>query len=282
MAKKSTFRSNTWEIIKKNGCPFCLEASNGHHEEDGQGFNEETKRNMDKLLKGDRDTGRDNFVSSSHPPTSKSKKTSYSRGRDGNMTPSDQQLVDSIPSPEGIKGRKVSKLLYTTPLGETGWYTGDVDAEGKPHGRGRMRFKTGHSYEGEWNHGYSEEHMENLNRIRSGFGSNKAAWKQSETAPCVRRAAVAENQYAPSPAAAIISPGDGAQLASSNAMYQYPQHSHQNYTQAQQMQQLAMMSQATWTQMSPQERQMAMSQWYASNGMSPGQGYSMQGFPPPM
>jgi hypothetical protein len=145
-----------------------------------------------------------------------------------------------------------------------------------------MRFKTGHSYEGEWNHGYSEEHMENLNRMKSGFGSNKAAWKQSETAPCVRRAAVAEKQYAPSPAAAaaaIISPGDGSQLmASSNAMYQYPQHSHQNYTQAQHMQQLAMMSQATWTQMSPQERQMAMSQWYASNGMSPGQ----QGYYPPM
>ena len=274
LAKKSKFRSNAWEIIKKNGCPFCLEAANGHYEEDAQGFNEETKRNMDNLLRD-----------ASNPPTLKSKKTSYSRDRDGNITPSGQQIVDSIPPPEGIKGRKVSKLLYTTPLGETGWYTGDVDTEGKPHGRGRMRFKTGHSYEGEWNHGYSEEHMENLNRMKSGFGSNKAAWKQSETAPCVRRAAVAEKQYTPSPAsaAAIISPGDSSQLmASSNAMYQYPQHTHQNYTQAQHMQQLAMMSQATWTQMSPQERQMAMSQWYASNGMSPGQqtGYPMQGYPP--
>jgi len=255
LAKKSTFRSGSWEIIKKNGCPLCSEARvDSDLDELGQGFDEDTKKKMEILLKGGRDDG--SFYS--------------------NPTLSNQQIIDSIP-PEGLRGRKVSKLHYTTPLGETGWYTGEVDSEGIPHGHGRMRFKTGHSYEGEWNHGYSEVHMDNLNRIKSGFGSNKAAWKQSEIAPSVRKAAAAGGVKTP----------DAAKLMStSGAMYQYQQRSpHQGYSPAQmqqaQLQQAAMVSQAAWANMSPQERQMAMTQWYASNGMSPVHSdYQMQGYPP--
>lgn len=171
-------------------------------------------------------------------------------------------LIDSIP-PEMTRSRKVSKMCYTTPLGESGWYTGEVDSEGKPHGSGRMRFKTGHSYEGGWKHGYSEAHIENINRMKSGFGSNKAAWKQSEMAPSVRKAAAAK------------APDTANTQTTSGAVYQYQQNSpHQGNSQAQI--QAAQMQQ--WTNMSPQERQMAMAQWYANN---PGQqyGYHMQGYP---
>ncbi|KAL7441359.1 hypothetical protein ACHAXM_007815 [Skeletonema potamos] len=229
LAKKSAFRSGSWEIIKKNGCPFCSEEAKIDSNRDEVGLDEDTKKKMEMLLKG---SGEDSSSSTS---------------------PFNQDIVDSVP-PEGVRGRKVSKLLYTTPMGETGWYTGEVDSEGKPHGHGRMRFKTGHSYEGAWNHGFSEDHMDNLERMKSGFGSHKAAWKQSKAAGA----------------------GASTLMPSSGSMYQYQQKSpHRGYSPAQvqqaQLQQAAMVSHEAWANMSPQERQMAMTQWYS--GMSPVQGY---------
>ena len=85
-------------------------------------------------------------------------------------------------------GGKVNRQLYTTPLGESGWYTGEVDSDGNPHGHGSMRYKTGHSYEGNWNHGFGDAHLEKLNRMKSGFGTNKAAWKQSRQAKVTSKA----------------------------------------------------------------------------------------------
>lgn len=257
LAKKSTFRSNSWEMIRKNGCPLCSEAKVGTELEVDQGLDEESQKNMERLLNYGRNSSAGSS-SSSHKV--EARKTSSLR-RSGNSL----DLVDSIP-PEMTRNRKVSKMRYTTPLGETGWYTGEVDLEGNPHGSGRMRFKTGHSYEGVWKHGYSEAHMENINRMRSGFGSNKAAWKQSEMAPSVRKAAAAKSPETHDAAKPVIS---------SAAAYQYQHNSpHQGYSQAQI--QSAQIQQ--WTNMSPQERQMAMAQWYANN---PGQqyGYHMQGYP---
>ena len=280
LAKKSTFRPGTWEIIKKNGCPFCAEAkADSDLDEVGQGLDKDTKRKMDLLLKGGQDISGD----TSSPQWSRkadSRKTSSSRGGtigNGNSTAPNQHVIDTIPR-EGLRGKKVSRMLYTTPMGETGWYTGEVDFEGKPHGNGRMRYKTGHSYEGEWIHGFGEVHMENLNRIKSGFGTNKAAWKQSEIAPSVRKAATGASTLSSSP----------------STMHQYQQQSsHQGYLSAQmqrerlqhaQMQQAQMQQaqlqqqqahmQQSWANMSPQERQIAMTQWYASVG------YQMHGYPP--
>lgn len=103
------------------------------------------------------------------------RKASFSRsgsGTSGNSTTLNHQTMGSIPS-EGSRDRRVHRLLYTTPLGESGWYSGEVDLEGKPHGFGRMRFKTGHTYEGEWSHGYSEVHRENLTRMKSGLAQTR-------------------------------------------------------------------------------------------------------------
>ena len=247
LAKKSTFRSNSWEMIRKTGCPLCAEVKDGADLEVDQGLDEESQKNMERLL----NYGRNSSAGSSSSSQKVEAKKAASRRRSGNSV----DMIDSIPS-DVIRSRKVSKMSYTTPLGESGWYTGEVDLEGKPHGSGRMRFKTGHSYEGVWKHGYSEAHMENINRMKSGFGSNKAAWKQSEMAPSVRKAA------AKAPDAA------NAQTTSSAAAYQYQQGYQQAQMQSAQMQQ--------WTSMSPQERQMAMAQWYANN---PGQQYGYQGYP---
>ena len=75
---------------------------------------------------------------------------------------------------------RVSRMPFTTPWGESGWYTGQVDSSGRPHGSGRMRYKTGKQYDGEWTAGYSAEYLDNKSRMRSGFGSNVAEWRRRE------------------------------------------------------------------------------------------------------
>lgn len=192
------------------------------------------------------------------------RKASFSRsgsGTSGNSTTLNHQTMGSIPS-EGSRDRRVHRLLYTTPLGESGWYSGEVDLEGKPHGYGRMRFKRGHTYEGEWSHGYSEVHRENLTRMKSGFGSNKAPWKQSELVPSVR---AASSSRASAPVGRVNTPDAAQLMPSPDTRYQYPPPPHQGYLPAQMQQQQAQMQQqqTAWMNMSPQERQRSMTEWYA-------------------
>ena len=85
-----------------------------------------TKRKMDLLLKGGRDVVRD------------SPRKAEVRS---NSTAPKQHVIDSIP--EGLRKKNVSRILYTTPKGETGWYTGEVDVEGNPDSFGRMRLRKG-------------------------------------------------------------------------------------------------------------------------------------------
>lgn len=73
----------------------------------------------------------------------------------------------------------VSKMPYKTPWGQAGWYSGEVDNFGVPNGEGRMRFKSGEQHAGEWSNGYSEQHMENSIRMKRGFGTNVAPWKEN-------------------------------------------------------------------------------------------------------
>mmetsp|Transcript_27030 Transcript_27030/g.49129 ORF Transcript_27030/g.49129 Transcript_27030/m.49129 type:complete len:225 (+) Transcript_27030:1-675(+) len=85
---------------------------------------------------------------------------------------------DQLPFDDKISRLRVSRMPYTTPWGESGWYTGEVDSSSrKPHGHGRMRCKTGNQIEGEWTNGYSLEFLEKNGRLKSGFGTNIAPWK---------------------------------------------------------------------------------------------------------
>mmetsp|Transcript_26158 Transcript_26158/g.33515 ORF Transcript_26158/g.33515 Transcript_26158/m.33515 type:complete len:152 (+) Transcript_26158:131-586(+) len=148
-------------MIKKNGCPLCSKANvDSDRDEVGQDLDKDTKRKMDSLLKGGRDVVRDSSLSRPKKAEVRS-----------NSTASKQHVIDSIP--EGLRNKNVSRMLYTTPMGETGWYTGEVDVEGNPDGNGRMRLKTGHSFEGERSHGCREDL--NLIRMKSGFTANKAS-----------------------------------------------------------------------------------------------------------
>lgn len=91
-------------------------------------------------------------------------------------------MIDQIPTSQGMEQTShVSKMPYTTPNGQSGWYTGEVNSNGKPNGHGRMRFKTGSQFEGEWVDGYSEEYLEKQKRMKSGFGTNIAPWKMNLT-----------------------------------------------------------------------------------------------------
>lgn len=73
----------------------------------------------------------------------------------------------------------VSKMPYKTKWGEFGWYSGEVDNNGIPNGMGRMRFKSGQQHSGIWTDGLSEQYMEVNGRMKRGFGSNVAAWKEN-------------------------------------------------------------------------------------------------------
>ena len=48
----------------------------------------------------------------------------------------------------------VTNMVYTTPCGKSGWYSGEVDEYGIPNGDGKIRFKNGQQYCCEWTRGY--------------------------------------------------------------------------------------------------------------------------------
>ena len=169
LAKKSAF-SKGWEIIR--ACDHCANAGSGsgsRGEEKKDEFSGVDLRKMEELL-GEGAGHRRNFGSNARPNSQRHR----SRGANGDK-PAD------APNRNGGGGARVSQMPFTTPWGESGWYTGQVDPAGRPHGNGRMRYKTGKQYDGEWAGGYSAEYLDNQSRMMSGFGSNTAEWRRNRT-----------------------------------------------------------------------------------------------------
>jgi hypothetical protein len=107
----------------------------------------------------------------------------YSTKSEGRMSSSRQQLDYSTRSEAQASARSsstavVSKMPYKTPWGQTGWYSGEVDHFGVPNGEGRMRFKSGEQHIGQWTNGYSEQYIGASSRMKRGFGTNVAPWKE--------------------------------------------------------------------------------------------------------
>ena len=158
LAKKSSFRKG-WDIVHE--CPLCDKASNkstnnGLGVEEGA-FSKVSTKKMNALLQDRNDT-----ENSLNRPLPSLKAPS----------PNDCRHSETFGNPEGDINCAAHVLCmpYTTPWGEPGWYTGEVNNSGKPHGQGRMRYKTGKQTGGEWMNGYSEEFLEHRGRIKSGFG----------------------------------------------------------------------------------------------------------------
>jgi len=164
LAKKSPFTKG-WDIIK-DSCPFCAEAKSSAEDQ----FGEISKKKMNKLL-----GGQGNSLKSYATPESNE---GISREKRRHKSPSQKQAIveGTFTAPET---NRVSRMPYTAPSGEcSGWYTGEVNSHGKPHGNGRMRCKTGRSIEGEWYQGESLDYLEKKGRIKAGFGTNVAPWKE--------------------------------------------------------------------------------------------------------
>lgn len=112
--------------------------------------------------------------------------------------------------------------------------------------------KTGNVVEGQWANGYSEQYIENEKRIKSGFGSNIAPWKQSTTSPQyeshtnstrtsqAQRAVSRESHFTSRPSQGLVQPHHqyNNQMPSHSQWQNqaYPQQQHQPAYSTQQLQ----------------------------------------------
>lgn len=97
------------------------------------------------------------------PPNNRSGASVSSR----NTPPQQQQQQHRSPQPQSSKSNNndgaVFNLEWTDLHGKNGYYTGEADESGEPHGLGSMRYVDGMLVEGEWYHGELERRMQNLN-----------------------------------------------------------------------------------------------------------------------
>ena len=177
LAKKSTF-SKGWLV---GTCPHCAGAKSGRvMGQENDEFGGVDRRKMEELL-GEGAGQRKTFGSNAPELARDAPDVPTSAGPAVSSSP-------NLAAAQGASGQsgspslaRVSRMPFTTPWGESGWYTGQVDSTGRPHGNGRMRYKTGKQYDGEWAGGYSAEYLDNQSRMMSGFGSNTAEWRRNRT-----------------------------------------------------------------------------------------------------
>lgn len=75
--------------------------------------------------------------------------------------------------------RSVKQMPFTDQFGDYGTYTGQVNEEGRPDGKGSMKYENGVFYEGTWTDGCQDKHAAaNYERIRGGFTSWSGKGKQ--------------------------------------------------------------------------------------------------------
>jgi hypothetical protein len=89
---------------------------------------------------------------------------------------------------EQIKSRSVRKMAFTDQFGDFGYYTGCVNDNGRPDGKGSMKYNNGVFYEGTWTNGCQDKDAASqYERIRSGFtswgGKGQGASKSGSTLP---------------------------------------------------------------------------------------------------
>jgi len=282
LAKKSSF-SKGWDYIR-DGCPLCAEIET--KDEAGDEFNEISKKKMNALLgrtgskvkaqsfdalsPSDNNNAGGEFRSTNNNRPSPRKMSNEIRKEDvkafcrNSPVHNSQEIIDKIMTPQDddASPARVSRMPYTTPCGKSGRYTGFVNNSGQPHGQGRMRYKNGTQSEGEWVNGYSEEYLENKNRMKKGFGTNVAKWKENDSSgrrskpSSSKSSSVSQQQY---PQGGQYSQADYEALRQQNALYHSSSHGMaQSYSQQPQV--------GMWNQSSGY-------QYPSSGGQSPHTGY---------
>lgn len=173
IAKKSHFRKGCWDMIKAE-CPLCSEVESKRQDKSGRGDDATLKssfasspNNASKF--NDSHTSLTNSLRLSNTSKTSQGCNDTQSLHNPSSTPTDRRLKDLVADGELC----VRRMPHSTPWGESGWYTGAVDSDGIPHGRGRMRTKTGNVIMGTWTEGYPDD--DNLERrkgkMNSGFDS---------------------------------------------------------------------------------------------------------------
>ena len=76
--------------------------------------------------------------------------------------------------------KSVKQMPYTDQFGDFGTYTGHVNEDGRPDGKGTMKYENGVFYEGTWTDGCQDQKAAaNYERIRGGFTSWSGKGKQA-------------------------------------------------------------------------------------------------------
>lgn len=77
----------------------------------------------------------------------------------------------------------VKQMTYTDPYGDMGLYTGEVDEESRPHGKGKMKYDNGVFYEGNWVHGKKDDDLGQTDMTRERILSGFTSWKGQKKNP---------------------------------------------------------------------------------------------------
>ena len=72
-------------------------------------------------------------------------------------------------------------MPYTDAIGDSGMYTGEINEDGLPHGKGKMKYENGVFYTGDWVNGsQGADGLRQRERILSGFMSWKGRAKSKD------------------------------------------------------------------------------------------------------
>ena len=94
----------------------------------------------------------------------------------------------------------MKQMPFTDQFGDFGMYAGQVDDEGRPDGKGSMKYENGVFYEGAWTMGCQDKKAaDNYQRIRGGFtswgGKGKSGVKSGMVLPWNARKSDAHNDH---------------------------------------------------------------------------------------
>ncbi|KAL3764403.1 hypothetical protein ACHAW5_005045 [Stephanodiscus triporus] len=152
-------------------------------------------------LEGMTDVQQPDYQHEEHPEVNKSKEwmkyTSKASRRetteDGNDNVKKSKMFrreskKKLDTNEQIKSYTVRQMPFTDQFGDFGHYTGQVDDEGRPDGKGIMKYENGVFYEGTWTNGGQDKlAASQYDRIRGGFtswsGKGKSGVKSGGTLP---------------------------------------------------------------------------------------------------
>lgn len=150
------------------------------------------------LVRGNRDNSRSRGSSRTNTPerdTSRGReRRSSSNGRSSREASRERpnKMFGRVPDKLVDNDREVAMVVSNMPFGDQfgdfGVYSGQVNDNGRPNGKGSMKYDNGIFYEGTWTDGCQDEMaVSQYHRVRSGFtswkGKGKGAVRSGKTMP---------------------------------------------------------------------------------------------------